>query len=180
MVRQILILFSSLCISTFSIADSAIFTMDYSKPQGHRGTFGFGYYDFKEDKLGLYMNLSLAMRGSNHYESLGINSFGDPIQNRYKESLTFNIGATKEVTKYIGIYAGIGFTSIDGIARKYDSSHILSSSGYYSVSDPANDSSGFNTNAGFIITTSPVSFNLGYNSFTKTAYIGIGFKATGM
>ncbi len=74
----------------------------------------------------------------------------------------------------IGGYAGIGYVSVTGVAEKNDPMKILSGDGRYYVDDPENDESGANLNAGIIFGIEKIIFNLGYHSFTSSAYFGIG------
>lgn len=109
-----------------------------------------------------------------HYEFLNVNSFDDPVTGRYEEILIFDFGLTKKITPILNGYLGIGYVSVEGFAEKYDSTYILSVDGIYYVSDSAKDHAGGNLNAGILLNAGSVSFNIGYHSFTSSAYFGIG------
>jgi len=108
------------------------------------------------------------------YENLTVSSFGDPVVERYKDLALGNIGITKKVSQNFIAYAGIGYASATGGAKKYDPLLILGSNGTYYVNDPQNDKSGANFNAGIIVALDKLAFNIGYNSFTSSAFFGIG------
>ena len=142
---------------------------------GYKNTFGLGFYKFNDDGFGGYANfLTYLGKDEPLYDTLTISSFGDPVRERYTDLTIGNIGITKKLFNNLGLYAGIGYASGTGIARKYDPLQILGSGGTYYVYDPANDHSGVNLNAGVILMLEKLALNIGYQSFTKTAYIGIG------
>lgn len=142
---------------------------------GVDNAWGFGAYMLKEQDVGYYFNLQATLtKREPHYASLNVNSFGDPVTARYKELTIGNIGLTKKLNDNFGLYGGIGYGAVTGVARKYDPMLILGNNGTYYVPDTANDKSGVNLNLGALVSSGNVSLNVGYHSFAKTAYFGIG------
>lgn len=159
----------------------ATFTIDVAQSNSDYGTsIGMGIYDLNPEHYSFYINMmGLESLGDlpNHYTTIGVNAFGDPVVSRKKLPFTFNVGYTIPVTEQLHGYLGIGLTSVSAHAQKYDSHTILSSSGYYWVDEPSKDSTGLNGNIGFIFNTNNISLNAGYNSFEKRSYIGLGWKS---
>jgi len=176
-VRQALAI-SILLFCSANAQSEGVFDIEYvPRASGYESAFGVGYYQTKEDGFGLYGNIHATLtQREPMYESLTVNSFGDPVVERYKDLAIGNIGITKKFTQNLTVYAGVGYASATGGAKKYDPLHILGSNGTYYVDDPANDKSGANFNAGLIISLEKLAFNLGYNSFTSSAFFGIGGK----
>ena len=149
--------------------------IEYLPESDYDNAFGLGYYQYKQEGVGFYGNFQITLTEREpSYDSLNPSSFGDPITGNYKEIMLFNLGITKKVTSYLSGYAGVGYASATAIVQKYDSTRILASDGQYYVNDPNNDESGGNLNAGIIISMEKIIFNLGYHSFTSSAYFGIG------
>lgn len=145
------------------------------KASGYESALGVGYYQIKDDGLGVYGNIQLTlMKREPMYENLSVSSFGDPVTERYKDLIMGNVGITKNVTPSFVVYAGVGYASAAGVARKYDPLGILGGGGTYYVNDPQNDKSGANLNAGIIFVLDKLALNIGYNSFTSSAFFGIG------
>ncbi|WP_173484221.1 hypothetical protein [Marinobacterium sp. xm-d-420] len=98
------------------------------------------------------------------------------MRERRNDIALINVGATFATTDNLSLYAGVGYASADGYAKKYDSSHILGSDGIYYTPDTARDESGVNFNGGLIITGQKYGVNLGYNSYNSAIYVGLGAK----
>jgi|AZIK01.1.fsa_nt_gi hypothetical protein len=161
-------------VTTTARSESA-WDIEYLPSGDYESAFGAGVYQAKQEGVGFYGNLQITLTEREpEYDSLTISSFGDPVTNRYKDIMIFNFGITKQVASNVSGYAGIGYASATGIAQKDDPMNILASDGKYYVDDPANDESGGNLNAGILFGTEKIVFNLGYHSFTSSAYFGIG------
>lgn len=154
-----------------------VLDIEYMPTSDYGSVLGVGFYQSKPESFGLYGNFqrTIAFREPK-YESLNISSFGDPVIGLYKDIMLLNIGVTRQIYASVIGYAGIGFASVKGIARKYDPLHILASDGEYYVDYPAYDESGGNLNVGIIFGIKKVVFNLGYQSYTSNAYLGVGFR----
>ena len=153
----------------------SLWTIEYLPSSEYKSAIGFGIYGAKYDGIGYYGNFQLTISTNEpHYESLNINSFGDPVTDRYEDLMIFNVGITKRISSVLGGYLGVGYAFVEGFAEKYDPYHILSSNGYYYVSDTAKDESSGNVNAGILLDAGSVTINIGYHSFTSSAYFGIG------
>lgn len=155
-----------------------VITGQYLSSSECEDALGLGIYKLNNYAVGGYGNLqaSLFRRSEPHYKSLNLNSFGDPVTSWFKDIFTINGGLTKKITKYIAVYAGIGYAYIDGIAEKYDPYHILSPDGYYYVYDPSNSSDGLNMNAGLLISVEKLAIEIGYNTFVENIYFGVGIN----
>ncbi|MDX1610150.1 MAG: hypothetical protein R3225_08515 [Halofilum sp. (in: g-proteobacteria)] len=145
-------------------------------PEGdYESAFGVGVYRFESEGFGFYGNVALTLADrAPYYESLTVDSFGDPVTKRYQDLALFSVGITRALTENIGGYVGAGYGWAIGVARKDDPTNILASDGEYYVDDPANDESGLNVNAGLIFFTSGPVFEIGYHSFAERLYLGVG------
>jgi hypothetical protein len=142
---------------------------------GYESSFGVGFYNLAQDKFGLYFNgqTNLSKREPK-YESLSTTTFGDPILKKYKELTAFNLGATRSLGSVVAVYGGVGYAIATGGAQMFDPLHILAGDGIYYVNDSAGDKSGMNVNGGIIVHGDKVMLNVGYHSFSKTYYFGVG------
>ncbi len=155
--------------------DKTMWTVEYLPSDDYKSVVGFGVYDIKDESYGYYGNMHVSITANKpHYDFLNVNSFGDPVTDRYEELLMFDFGFTKKITTSLNGYFGIGFASVEGYAEKYDSTFIFSVDGKYYVPDTANDHTGGNINVGLLFEVGVVSLNLGYHSFTRRAYFGLG------
>ncbi len=149
--------------------------IEYLPDSDYESALGAGIYQSKNESIGFYVNMQLTLNVREpHYDSLNITSFGDPVTDRYRDIFLINAGITKQLAPFITGYAGAGLASVTGIAQKDDPSNILASDGKYYVDDPQNDETGGNINAGVIIKAGSLAFNIGYHTFTNSAYFGIG------
>ena len=152
-----------------------MWTVEYLPSDDYKSVVGFGMYDIKAESHGYYGNIHVSITANDpHYDFLNVNSFGDPVTDRYEELLIFNVGLTKKITSAFNGYLGIGYAAVEGYAEKYDPTFILSVDGVYYVPDTANDHTGGNLNAGILFEVGRVSINIGYHSFTSSTYFGIG------
>lgn len=144
----------------------------------YQDAFGFGLYSFQSDPVGLYVNFASTLRENEpHYDSLTVDSFGDPVTDRFKELTVFAVGPTRELTDSIAVYVGLGYGWGDAKAEKDDPTHILADDGRYYVDDPNNNESGININGGVALNVSArMSIDIGYHSFPGTGYLGIGWR----
>ncbi len=154
-----------------------VVTIQYLASGGdYEGGIGFGYYHYPPKDIGMFLNFQVGTKkGEPYYETLGLGSFGDPVLGRYKDPLVINVGATKSFGK-VGLFAGLGYGATQGVARKYDPLHILAKDGVYFVDDPEFDESGVNFTAGGTIDLGRMSMDIGFNSFTSSAYVGAGWN----
>lgn len=145
-------------------ANSLIVDVEYvPSTNGVDSAWGFGAYSLQDQNMGIsyYANLHISLtKREPHYNNLNINSFGDPVTGRYKELAIANIGVTKKLSENFGVYGGVGYGVITGIARKFDPTYILSNSGNYYVNDPANNKSGVNLNFGALAHFSGYALNI--------------------
>ena len=171
-----------LAVTTFLLASVAttarsetVMDIEYLPSGDYESAFGAGAYQFKREGVGFYGNFQITLADREpEYSSLNISSFGDPVTDRYKEIMIFNLGVTKQVASNIGGYAGAGYASVTGVAQKNDPMNILAGDGKYYVDDPANNESGANFNAGIVFWMEKIAFNIGYHSFASSTYFGIG------
>lgn len=130
-----------------------VFDIEYMPKRGaYEAALGAGLYLFKDRALGYYGAFQVTTADHDPtYGQLNPGSFGDPVVKRTKDVVVGDIGTTIRVTTNFGAYAGVGYASAEGIARKFDSSFILSSNGTYYVKDHQNDKSGADVNAGVML-----------------------------
>lgn len=155
-------------------------TFQYMPNDLYDNPIGLGWYMGKERRFGFYLNgqftaLSSPSDRDDYYESLNVDSFGDPVVGSISDLLIFNLGTTFLLTKYLGVYAGVGYADVTGYAEKFDPMYILDSDGGYLVRDKSIDDSGVNGNLGLILRLKWLALEAGYNSFVEDAYFGIGF-----
>ena len=144
---------------------------------GYERTLGAGYYQFNDNGFGFYGNAQTTLKKRQPmYQNLTVSSFGDPVTGRYKDLNVGDIGITRKISPGVGVYAGLGYATVTGEAQKRDPLQVFGTNGVYYVKDPQNDKSGANLNAGIIMLSQHLSFNIGYHSITKSAYFGIGVR----
>ncbi len=157
------------------LLDRTAWDIEYLPSTEYERAFGAGAYRFRHNAVGFYGNFQITLADREpKYDSLNIASYGDPVTDRYKDIMLFNIGITGQINENIGGYAGVGYASVKGIAQKYDPMRILASDGIYYVDVPSDDESGVNLNAGVIFGFEKVIFNIGYHSFSSSVYFGVG------
>lgn len=144
---------------------------------GHEKTLGAGYYQFNDDGFGFYGNAQTTLKKRQPmYQNLTVSSFGDPVTERYKDLNVGDIGITKKINSSVGVYAGLGYATVAGEAQKRDPLQVFGANGVYYVKYPQYDKSGANFNAGIIVLSQHLAFNIGYHSITKSAYFGFGVR----
>lgn len=152
-----------------------LWDLEYLPKDLYESAIGTGIYQIKPSGVGFYGNFQMTLtQREPHYDTLNTSSFGDPVVETFKDLMILNIGITKQLGQYAAIYAGAGYASVTGVARKYDPMHILGENGDYYVDEPAYDDSGANINAGLIFKYKKLGVNFGYQSFPKIPYAGIG------
>ena len=88
--------------------------------------------------------------------------------------MIINVGITKALSDQFGVFAGIGYGAVVGVAEMYDPLEILADNGHYYVPDDELDSSGINFTAGGSAQLDRVTLEAGFNTFTSSVYIGVG------
>jgi len=155
---------------------STAWVMDYMPSDKYESGIGFGVYDFRDESYGYYGSVHVSITATeNYYDFLNVNSFGDPVTDRFEEIMIFDVGLTRRLTSNIDGYAGIGIAFVEGYAEKYDSTFTFSVNGKYVVPDTENDRSGGNVNIGILFNIDSLTLNVGIHSYTKSAYLGLGF-----
>lgn len=153
-----------------------LWTVQYLAPGGdYEKGVGLGVYHYPgKDKWGYFLNFQIGIhKGEPYYETLDIDSFGDPVRGRYQDPVVINVGMTRSFGQF-GVFAGAGFGGSSGVARKYDPMHILADDGEYFTPDSELDTSGVNFTAGGTVDLGKLSLDLGYNTSTTSFYFGVG------
>ena len=155
-------------------------TFQYLPNNDYETVVGVGLYSFKYRETSYYINGQFTAQSTSErddfYETLTVNSFGDPIVGYISDFGTLNIGMTRSLGEKFGVFAGIGYAWVEGYAEMFDPLYILSSDGYYLVRESSPDDSGFNANGGAILQIGRLSLELGYHSYVKQGYAGIGLS----
>lgn len=155
-------------------------TFQYLPNSEYETVIGAGLYRFNQNATGFYLNGQVTAQSTSErddfYESLNVNSFGDPIMGYISDFATLNVGVTRSFGEKFGVFLGVGYASIEGYAEMFDPLYILDSDGSYLVRESSPDDSGVNGNGGLILQLSRVSVELGYHSFVKQGYVGLGFS----
>lgn len=154
-------------------ADATFADLNYQVKQSDtQAGLGLGVYQLKDQGMGYYLNGTLGLPPDG-YSAYGY-SYGSYTE-RARVPYIANIGATFAAVgpgssvpfyKTIHSYFGIGYGTMQGIA-KYDQN-------WYDLDSYTKN--GVNLNGGFILGFDSFGINLGFNSLSKTMYIGIGMK----
>ena len=160
--------------------DRSVVTFQYLPNSDYETVIGAGLYSFKRNATGFYINGQVTAQSTSErddfFESLSVNSFGDPVTGYISDFVTANIGVTRFFGEHLGIFLGVGYASIEGYAEMFDPLYILDSDGSYLVRESSLDDSGMNGNGGIILQLGRVSVELGYQSFVEQGYVGLGFS----
>lgn len=154
-------------------ADVMFTDLNYQVKQSDtQAGLGLGVYQLKNEGMGYYLNGTIGLPPDN-YNSYA-SSFGS-YSERARVPYIANIGATFAAVgpgssmpfyKTIHFYVGIGYGTMEGIAKYGQNWNDLDS---YTKN-------GVNLNGGFILGFDSLGINIGFNSLSKTMYIGIGVK----
>jgi len=157
---------------------------------GDFGSLGVGVKHYTDESpYGYYMNL-LFPYGSE--ELNGEIMTEDVLQGTYNRNYLLNVGATKSIFSWFGIYGGLGL----GMYKEYEGwdtsgrpainwlSSALSSGGNGTDPDIYREKSsgykfGLNLNAGIQLLIKKYSIEAGYNTLTGRQYIGFGMSLPG-
>lgn len=173
-----LLLFATLVLTGGeACAESSVVDLTYSPSQSNMmPTLGIGVYNLKDAGPGFYLNGSLSGNPDTYYASTCYYSCGSAT-NTQQGSALFSIGATfpmvtadmkVPIYRTLHSYVGLGYGSLSGYAQYSGSSY------WYDYSDK--DQSGVNVNAGLIFGFDGFAINVGVNSLSKAAYVGIGIN----
>ena len=181
-VRNHLLLIICLFLPTPIFAGVAleISIMPTSKFAENNFGIGLGFYIIELHSFGFYGNFQITNNeDQDHFDSLTINTFGDPLIDRRQEVFILNLGTTFQATEEVAFYGGIGHSSFTGVAVLNDPTRILASDGSYSVPDPENDDTAINFNVGILLFAqdSNFVFDIGVNTDPSTFFFGIGWKS---
>jgi hypothetical protein len=157
----------------FAHADSTFADLNYQVKQGDTTDgIGIGIYQLKDQGTGYYLSGTLGLPPDG-YSAYGYSysSYTD----RARVPYIANVGATFAAVgpgslvpfyKTIHSYVGIGYGTLEGVAKYGESWYDLDS---YTKN-------GVNLNGGFILGFDSWGINIGVNSLSKSVYIGIGMK----
>ncbi len=159
--------------SSFALADSMFTDLNYQAKQSDTTEgLGIGFYELKDQGTGFYINGTIGSTPNGYSEySYSSGSYTE----RARVPYIANMGATFAAVgpgslvpfyKTIHSYVGVGYGSLEGIAKYGESWYDLDS---YTKS-------GVNLNGGFILGFDSFGINLGFNSLSKSVYVGIGIK----
>jgi len=157
----------------FAHADSTFADLNYQVKQGDTTDgIGIGIYQLKDQGTGYYLSGTLGLPPDG-YSAYGYSysSYTD----RARVPYIANVGSTFAAVgpgslvpfyKTIHSYVGIGYGTLEGVAKYGESWYDLDS---YTKN-------GVNLNGGFILGFDSWGINIGVNSLSKSVYIGIGMK----
>ena len=163
--------------SSFALADSTFTDVNYQAKQSDTThALGIGFYELKDQGAGLYINGTIGMTPSGYSEySYSSGSYTE----RARVPYIANVGATFAAVgpgslvpfyKTIHSYVGVGYGSLEGVG-KYETWYDES---WYDLDSYTKR--GINLNGGFILGFDTFGINLGFNSLSKSVYVGIGIK----
>ena len=157
----------------FAHAESTFADLNYQVKQGDTTDgIGIGIYQLKDQGTGYYLSGTLGLPPDG-YSAYG--SSNSSYTDRARVPYIANVGATFAAVgpgslvpfyKTIHSYVGIGYGTLEGVAKYGESWYDLDS---YTKN-------GVNLNGGFILGFDSWGINIGVNSLSKSVYIGIGMK----
>lgn len=156
-----------------AMADNTFIDIGYSPKNGTvLEAIGLGAYQLKDNGMGLFVNGAFAVNPANYTDTSAYGTITERAQAPYlfNGGMTFSVmPADTELPLYKSIhsYIGLGYGGLDGRAKD--------SWGYWS-NEASRDKSGLNVTGGFILGFDSWGINLGFNSYTKTVYLGVGMK----
>ena len=153
-------------------ADSNFVDINYQVKQSDTTAgLGIGIYQLKDEGTGYYFNGTLGLPP----DSYNSYSYSGAYSERGRLPYIANVGATFAAVgpgslvpfyKTIHSYVGIGYGTLQGIGKYGQNWYDLDS---YTKN-------GVNLNGGFILGFDSFGINLGFNSLSKSVYVGIGMK----
>ena len=159
--------------SGFALADSTFADINYQAKQSDTTHgIGIGFYELKDQGTGFYINGTIGLP-PNGYNAQGYSYYANNYSERARLPYIANVGATFAAIgpgsmvpfyKTIHSYVGIGYGSLEGVAKYGESWYDLDS---YTKN-------GANLNGGFILGFEGFGINLGFNSLSKSVYVGVG------
>jgi len=167
--------------SSISLAQAETFILDfqYSPSLGiYEEQIGVGFYYYNLNSTGFYLNLSTSRGDPDEYYSnddLDISGPNYAVLDTSSYVTIFNIGATRQFNDWLYLYAGLG---IAGTEVYTDSALRIGNTvlTYDNIRDSSEDETSLNVNFGTHIIVKEVAINLGFNSFTASPVIGIGYN----
>jgi len=115
---------------------------------------GLGVFHFAKEQPGWFAEFKFVGGYADpepYYSDLVAGENGDPISDRSKQGLLFNLGATYLFERSFGIFGGIGIVDLMGYAEQQDASGTLGRGGSrYFVTDPTRDRTWANLSAGVL------------------------------
>jgi len=154
-------------------AESTFADLNYQVKQSDTTQgLGVGVYQLKDQGTGYYINGTIGLPPDG-YSAYGYSY--STYTERARVPYIANVGATFAAVgpgslvpfyKTIHSYVGIGYGTLEGVAKYGESWYDLDS---YTKS-------GVNLNGGFILGFDSFGINLGFNSLSKSVYVGIGMK----
>jgi hypothetical protein len=155
-------------------------TLQYLPNSAYETVIGLGVYSFRSSSPGFYfsgqVSTTTTSERDDYYQNLSPASFGHPVADYLSDFASVNAGMTYAVGDHLGLYLGLGYASITGYAELVDPQRILDPDGYYLVRDTVPDDNGVNVNSGLLLLLGSVSIELGYHSFIKQGFVGIGLS----
>lgn len=152
-------------------------TLIHFRDGEHTAGLGGAYHEIhRARKAGIYVGYFVSFSSRDpSYEFAG--GSGDPVLDMEEDVTMFNVGGSRLLTDRFALYIGGGLGWTQGHAQKYDATRTLSDDGIYYVE--VGDEFGLNANAGLLYAGEDVMFQVGYNSFGKSYYLGVGFSFEG-
>ena len=156
-------------------ADATFADVNYQVKQSDTTDgIGIGVYHLKDEGTGFYLNGTLGLPPDGY--NAGSYSYSSYTE-RARVPYIANVGATFAAVgpgslvpfyKTIHSYVGIGYGTLEGVAKYGQSWYDLDSYTQH----------GMNLNGGFILGFDSFGINLGFNSLSKSVYIGIGMTTS--
>ncbi|MDH5718507.1 MAG: hypothetical protein OEZ22_12850 [Spirochaetia bacterium] len=201
-IKKILILACFLSTNLFA-ADNYMLTMSYGlnyltpKPEIFPVyDFGMGFYYYSDDwPVGFYGNFSIPLANADPAASVNPYVLDSPDLTKTGtayETSYYNLGVTKKLNNWFGLYGGIGLKSstayegwdipdgystdvgvIDAIFRNYGGDANGDLPNFYNPNS-GKDESGINLNIGAHLMINMTTIEIGYNFFPGSFYFGGG------
>ncbi len=173
--KKLALCFALLSIPVIALADASYADITYAPAQSNTTQgMGLGIYQLKDNTAGLYINGLIPLKPTN-YSEYGYSYYNREVEYS-KAPYVVNLGVSFpiipsdleiRVYKAIHAYVGVGYGELSGIVKYEDGSWSNKTS---------LDKTGFNANAGFIMSFESFAFNIGVNSITRGVYVGMGIK----
>jgi hypothetical protein len=143
----------------------------------YKPAFGIGLFqqNFRSKQFAYYMNYQTHLTRRGPFLSDPID-LGQKTKRRFQDIELLNFGINRRIQRNSSLYFGLGFAHVKSILEKDDIGNFNSQSGVFYTSNTDGDKFGFNFNFGALLRRKNHVLEIGYHSFTKRYYFGLGLS----